>query len=205
MTSKSTLTLKNTAERWGPVSQLLHWTIVLLIARPGPVGLLHDRNAQQPRQDPGLCAAQVARPDHAGTGRRCAWLWRVVRRHAATRWPARRTGRSASPSLTHWALYALLFAIPLSGWVLNSAAGFPLQWFGLFNLPRDHRQGPRPARTRRGAARTAVLAAGCAGAGARRRRVLPPPVPARRHAGAHAAASLAACRCRHRSENRDVA
>jgi cytochrome b561 len=32
-------------------------------------------------------------------------------------------------------LYALLFAIPLSGWLLNSAAGFPLQWFGLFNLP----------------------------------------------------------------------
>lgn len=33
------------------------------------------------------------------------------------------------------ALYALLLAIPLSGWVVNSSAGFPLQWFGLFNLP----------------------------------------------------------------------
>jgi cytochrome b561 len=32
-------------------------------------------------------------------------------------------------------LYALLFAVPISGWVMNSAAGFPLQWFGLFNLP----------------------------------------------------------------------
>ena len=32
-------------------------------------------------------------------------------------------------------LYALLLAIPLSGWALNSAAGYPLQWFGLFNLP----------------------------------------------------------------------
>ena len=38
--------------------------------------------------------------------------------------------------LSHWGLYVLLFAIPISGWVLNSAAGFPLQWFGLFNLPR---------------------------------------------------------------------
>ena len=28
-----------------------------------------------------------------------------------------------------------LFAIPISGWVVNSSAGFPLQWFGLFNLP----------------------------------------------------------------------
>ena len=38
-------------------------------------------------------------------------------------------------TLTHVALYALLLAIPLSGWVVNSSAGFPLQWFGLFNLP----------------------------------------------------------------------
>ena len=35
----------------------------------------------------------------------------------------------------HAALYVLLFAVPISGWVMNSAAGFPLQWFGLFNLP----------------------------------------------------------------------
>jgi cytochrome b561 len=38
-------------------------------------------------------------------------------------------------TLTHWSLYALLFAMPISGWVLNSTAGFPLRWFGLFNLP----------------------------------------------------------------------
>ena len=45
-------------------------------------------------------------------------------------------------SLTHGAIYALLFARPISGWVVNSSAGFPLQWFGLVNLPhivgRDH-------------------------------------------------------------------
>jgi cytochrome b561 len=38
-------------------------------------------------------------------------------------------------SLTHFALYVLLLAIPLSGWIFNSAAGFPLQWFGVVNLP----------------------------------------------------------------------
>ena len=26
--------------------------------------------------------------------------------------------------------------MPLSGWLLNAAAGYPLQWFGLFNVPR---------------------------------------------------------------------
>jgi len=28
-----------------------------------------------------------------------------------------------------------MFAMPLSGWLFNSAANFPLQWFGLFQLP----------------------------------------------------------------------
>ena len=26
--------------------------------------------------------------------------------------------------------------MPLSGWLYNSASGFPLKWFGLFSLPK---------------------------------------------------------------------
>ncbi|MGO4778103.1 cytochrome b, partial [Lysobacter sp. 2RAB21] len=33
------MTLKNTADRWGAVSQLLHWLIVLLIATIAVIGL----------------------------------------------------------------------------------------------------------------------------------------------------------------------
>ena len=32
-------------------------------------------------------------------------------------------------------MYLLLFAIPISGWVINSAADIPLYWFGLFEVP----------------------------------------------------------------------
>ena len=35
----------------------------------------------------------------------------------------------------HAGLYLLLIALPLSGWLYNSASNFPLQWFGQFNLP----------------------------------------------------------------------
>ena len=38
--------------------------------------------------------------------------------------------------LVHAALYVLLFAMPISGWLYNSAAGFPLKYFGLFSLPK---------------------------------------------------------------------
>lgn len=35
----------------------------------------------------------------------------------------------------HWLLYALMLAIPVSGWLMSSAQGFPVVWFGLLPLP----------------------------------------------------------------------
>ena len=140
MTLKTSLTLKNTDERWGSVSQLLHWTIVLLILGQGTVGLLMTgmRNSPDKIQIYAL---------HKSFGLtilalvvlRLLWRW-----YAGAPRPVMGTPQwqERIAAMTHWALYALLFAIPVSGWVLNSAAGFPLQWFGLFNLPaitgKDH-------------------------------------------------------------------
>jgi cytochrome b561 len=36
---------------------------------------------------------------------------------------------------THYALYALFFAVPLIGWAYSSAAGFPVVLFGVLPLP----------------------------------------------------------------------
>ncbi|HEU4459007.1 MAG TPA: cytochrome b [Methylibium sp.] len=36
---------------------------------------------------------------------------------------------------THWAMYALFFAVPLAGWAYSSMAGFPIVWFGVLPLP----------------------------------------------------------------------
>lgn len=38
-------------------------------------------------------------------------------------------------SIGHYALYACMFAIPLSGWLMSSAMGFQTVWFGLIPLP----------------------------------------------------------------------
>ena len=37
--------------------------------------------------------------------------------------------------LGHWGLYALMLAIPLSGWLMSSAKGFQTVWFGVLPLP----------------------------------------------------------------------
>jgi cytochrome b561 len=37
--------------------------------------------------------------------------------------------------LTHMALYALMLAIPLTGWIASSASGIEISFFGWFNAP----------------------------------------------------------------------
>ena len=37
--------------------------------------------------------------------------------------------------LAHALLYALMIAMPISGWIINSASDFPLKWFGLLRVP----------------------------------------------------------------------
>ncbi|MEO5595765.1 MAG: cytochrome b, partial [Lysobacteraceae bacterium] len=47
-----------------------------------------------------------------------------------------------SSSVTHAMLYAMMFVMPISGWLFNSAANFPLKWYGLFTVPAL--SGPDP-------------------------------------------------------------
>src|SRR3546814_10066157 len=40
-------------------------------------------------------------------------------------------------SITHFLLYALLLAMPLSGWLYDSASGLrPFHWYGLVDMPK---------------------------------------------------------------------
>ena len=67
-------------------------------------------------------------------------LWRLTHRPPAEL-PAPKWQHTVS-SVTHWALYALFFAVPLVGWAYSSAAGFPIVVFGVLPLPdfvpKDH-------------------------------------------------------------------
>jgi polyisoprenoid-binding protein YceI len=37
--------------------------------------------------------------------------------------------------ITHWMLYGLIFAMPISGWLMSSASAYSVSWFNLVELP----------------------------------------------------------------------
>ena len=134
------MTLKNSPDRWGPVSQLFHWLIVLMILGMGTVGLVMT----EMRNSPDKIQLYLLHKSFGLTVLVLVALRLLWRLFAGTPAPVAGTPhwQERIASLTHGALYVLLFSIPLSGWLLNSAAGFPLRWFGLFKVPslagRDH-------------------------------------------------------------------
>ena len=127
------MTLKNTIDRWGGISQLLHWAVAALILVMAYLGLTMGDLPNGPDKIKTYALHKsIGITILALVALRV--LWRV---YAGTPHPVPGSPRwqERIAALTHAAIYALLFAIPISGWVLNSAAGFPLQWFGLINLP----------------------------------------------------------------------
>ena len=125
--------LKNTRDQWGSISKLLHWLVVLLILVMAWIGLTMGDLPNGPDK-----IATYALHKSIGITILVLVLlrlgWRLYA-GAPAPVPGTPSWQDRIASLTHWALYALLLAMPISGWVLNSSSGFPLQWFGLVNLP----------------------------------------------------------------------
>ena len=126
--------------RWNRFSQLLHWLIALMIVALGTVGLIMTDMSASPdkiriyalHKSFGITILMLVA---------LRLVWRLATRHPAPapgpRW------QQLSASAVHFLLYVGMFAIPLSGWLFNSASNFPLQWFGLFHVPALW--GPDPA------------------------------------------------------------
>ncbi len=122
-------------ERWGGVSQFLHWTIAVLILLIGAVGLVMGDLPRSPRWFWVYTA-------HKSLGLTVLALvvvrlgWRLYAGApppvpGTPRWQARLA------SAVHVLLYAMVLAMPLSGWLYDSASGLrPLRWFGQVEVPK---------------------------------------------------------------------
>ena len=127
------MSIRNTRERWGSLAQFLHWLIVALIvlqATLGLTGLLLPLSLEK--------LAVLARHKSIGITimglavLRLLWRWL----NPTPPLPSNlKPHERVLARCTHAALYVLLFAMPLTGWIMSSARGFPVSWFNLFQLP----------------------------------------------------------------------
>jgi len=127
------MTFRNTTRSWGALTKALHWIIVILIIAQF---LIASRAHSLPR-GPALIEAWGW---HKSIGMtifmlaviRLVWRWmNPVPDLSAEIQPWERT----LAKISHVLLYALLFAVPLTGWMMSSAKNFPVSWFSLFQWP----------------------------------------------------------------------
>lgn len=119
-------------EQYSRVARILHWIIALCVIGGLTLGLLHD-----PLEDVFPAAMWL----HKSLGLTVLGLtvvrlsWRLTHRPPAL--PAEMPGWERSLAhLTHISFYALMLILPMSGWIFSSAGEYPLNWFGLFDVPK---------------------------------------------------------------------
>lgn len=116
--------------RYSTGAIVFHWTIAALVIVNLAIGLLHDA----------VPLLRAWMPAHKAIGITVLALtalrivWRLTHR------PPRLLGLSAAERATalavHLTLYALMVAMPLTGWMMVSGHGArPLTWFGLATIP----------------------------------------------------------------------
>lgn len=125
--------LRNTSENWGTIAKLFHWLIALFIIANMVLGYWADGLSLSPTKE-------AAFYWHKTIGLTVLWLavlrllWRFA--NPTPRLPTDMAAwERALARTSHLLLYGLMLAMPLSGWIINSAANFPLDLYGVIPVP----------------------------------------------------------------------
>ncbi len=123
--------IKNSSTHFGMVTIILHWVIALLIIGLLALGLYMVSLPWNPQRlkfygwhkEYGLLVLFLAV---------FRIIWRLSNEQPELALPL--LEKIAARSM-HWAFYVFMFAMPITGWLITSAAGLPASFFGLFTLP----------------------------------------------------------------------
>jgi cytochrome b561 len=125
--------LRNYNDSWGVPAKLFHWLMAALIFAQIALGLL----AVSWRLSPAKLSLFFW---HKSTGMLILALlalrlmWRLANRTPEL--PAGMPGwERAAARLSHGLLYVLMTALPITGWIVNSASNIPFRIFWLIPLP----------------------------------------------------------------------
>jgi len=123
---------RNTTRSWGSLSKAFHWLIVLLIINQWWI-------AERAEELKGLAKLE-ALGLHKSFGMTILvlavlrLLWRLMNPTPELTTETKPWERVLA-KISHVLLYALIFAMPLTGWMMSSAKNYPVSWFKLFQFP----------------------------------------------------------------------
>jgi cytochrome b561 len=127
------MTYGTRTDHYPPASKLLHWLIAASVLTTAPIAITMTRMSEWPTRD-------FLYNFHKSLGVLILTLMilRLINRLAVGAPipdPGIEAWQKRVSAIVHTALYALLLAMPIVGYVANSAFGAPTPFFGLFNLP----------------------------------------------------------------------
>ncbi|MEM9530659.1 MAG: cytochrome b/b6 domain-containing protein [Pseudomonadota bacterium] len=123
------------ADTYHPLSRFLHWLVAALIVVQYVLAQLAERaeHADATVRLLGLVA------NHKSVGMTVLALvafrlvWRFLKPVPAL--PPMPSWQITASKVSHGLLYALLLALPLTGWLMSSASAYSVSWFNLFQIP----------------------------------------------------------------------
>lgn len=124
--------IKNSESRFGMIAILLHWAMALLMIglvvlglymKRVPVGLFKLKLYGW-HKEYGILILMLAIARLA---------WRLTNVNPSLAMLSR--FEIIAARAVHWAFYGFMFALPITGWMMTSAAGLAPSFFGLFTLP----------------------------------------------------------------------
>lgn len=131
--------IKNSATRYGLVAIILHWVMTILIIGMLSLGLymtdlpigMQKLKFYGWHKEFGVLVLMLVT---------LRITWRASNITPMLNIP---TWEKIAARITHWLFYGLMFALPITGWTMSSAAGIPVSFFGWFTLP--NLAAPNPA------------------------------------------------------------
>jgi cytochrome b561 len=130
------LQLENKEDRYGAVALLLHWSMALLVIGLAALGLymvtLPDVGFDTKKVTLVLCHKELGLLAFVLLAVRLSWRVTQILPRLVEDLP---DWQKVAARFVHLSLYGLLVALPVTGWLMSSAAGIPVSFFGLFVLP----------------------------------------------------------------------
>src|SRR6185437_16000905 len=123
--------LKNLTSHYGKIAIILHWIMAILLICLVILGLymvdlpigLEKLKMYGWHKEYGILALMLVI---------VRFTWRLTNKIPSLDIPL---FEIIAARTVHWLFYVFMFALPITGWLVTSAAGLPVSFFGLFVLP----------------------------------------------------------------------